>query len=88
MTVKRVLAVCAVCAILCMTLGIFSQVADAQDSSAAKSVDRDLAMRRGVSGSLASGDKQDEDKGKGPTKPQMAVGIGSFIVMIIVVKWL
>ncbi len=36
----------------------------------------------------ASGDQDDEAKGVPPTKTQMAIGIGSFIIMIIVVKWL
>ena len=36
----------------------------------------------------SDGPKKDATKGDGPTKLQMGLGVGSFIVMIIVVKWL
>ncbi len=68
MTVKRMLALCAVVVVLCLTLGMMPNTVYAQgDSDASK------------------GDDDDDLK---PSKAQMALGIGSFVVMIIVVKWL
>ena len=50
-------------------------------------LDKGMAEKRGIAGSLASGSK-DEDEETGPTKLQMALGVGSIFVMIAVVKWL
>ena len=87
MNTKRVWAVAALCALALLFGGMFSEVAYAQnDSKAARTVDKEVAQRRGVSGSLAKG--QIAEEGAGPNKTQMAVGIGSCVVMIIVVKWL
>jgi hypothetical protein len=60
--------------------------AHAQDSTAAMDVDKELSQRRGISGSLAPIKK--EGKSKGATPVQMAIGFGSIVVMIVVVKWL
>ena len=90
MTVKRMLALCAVLVILCLTIGMMPDGVYAQtDSDAAKAIDKDRATKKGVRNSLASGKKRDEDEDSlNPSKAQMAIGVGSFIVMIIVVKWL
>lgn len=85
MTRKKLLAVLTLCAMMLLMVGLTSEAAYAQDSAATKSVDKNVANRRGVSDSLA---KKKEDDGKGPNKTQMAVGIGSIFVMIIVMKWL
>ena len=70
MTVKRMLALCAVLVVLCLTIGMMPDEVYAQsDSNAAKADD-------------------DNKDSLTPSKAQMAVGVGSFIVMIIVVKWL
>ncbi len=87
MNVKKLVATAALCALLLLFIGIAAPAAHAQnDSDAAKTVDKQIAQRKGVSGSLASGKIAEE--GSGPTKSQMAIGIGSCVVMIIVVKWL
>ncbi len=83
------LALCATLVVLCLTMGMMPEMVYAQgDSDATKAIDRDSATKKGVRNSLASGKKDDDDDGLNPTKAQMALGIGSFIVMIIVVKWL
>ena len=89
MTVKRMLALCAALVILCLTIGMMPDEVYAQnDSDSAKAIDKDRATKKGVRNSLASGKKGDDEDNLNPSKAQMAVGIGSFIVMIIVVKWL
>lgn len=59
--------------------------AQAEDGKADKTHDKKQATKKGVSGALADGR---DAEGEGPSKLQMGIGIGSFIVMIIVVKWL
>jgi hypothetical protein len=87
MNVKKLLAAIALCAIVALFGGVLVESAHAQnDSQAAKTVDKDVATRRGVNDSLAKGKIAEE--GAGPNKTQMAIGIGSVVVMIIVVKWL
>ena len=87
MNPKRLLALFALCALVVLLGGLTSEPAYAQgDSKAARNIDKEVAQRRGVSGSLAKGKIAEE--GAGPNKTQMAVGIGSCVVMIIVVKWL
>ena len=90
MTVKRMLALCAVLVVLCLTIGMMPDEVYAQtDSDSAKAIDKSSASKKGVRNALAGGKKEDDDKDNlSPSKAQMAVGIGSFIVMIIVVKWL
>jgi len=81
---KRWLAGALVCAMLC---AMFLLVVDqAYAARGVGDLDRELGQRRGVSGALASTKKEDE--GKGPTKFQMFLGLGSIFVMIAVVKWL
>lgn len=87
MTAKRMLALCAAIVVLCLAMGMMPEEAYAQgDSDSAKAIDKDRASKKGVRNSLASG--KDDDDSLNPSKAQMAVGVGSFIVMIIVVKWL
>lgn len=87
MNPKKLLALAALCALVVLFGGLMSEPVYAQgDSGAARKVDKEVAQRRGVSGSLAKGKIAEE--GSGPNKTQMAVGIGSCVVMIIVVKWL
>ena len=77
MTAKRMIILCAAVVVICLGVGLLPDDAYAQGS----------ASRRGVSDSLAGGNPN-EGKGTPPTKTQIALGVGSFIVMIIVVKWL
>lgn len=76
MTVKRIVVLCAALAALCFALGSLP------DDVHAAGTGEDLVTRRG----LATGNPN-EGKGTPPTKTQMAIGFGSFVVMIIVVKW-
>jgi hypothetical protein len=79
MAINRLLIIAALSvAILCI-VGIAATPAQAQGLD-------DLQERRGVSGSLAQPDPSKQ--GKGPSKLQVAVGVGSIFVMIAVVKWL
>ena len=86
MTTKRLAAICAICVIIALSLTLFAAIADAQDSSGAKTSDKKVAQRSGVSGALATGD--DDDDADGPSKLQMGVGVGSIFVMIGVMKYL
>lgn len=85
MTQKRFLALLTLCAVIAVFTGLTMETAQAQDSKATRTVDKNVANRRGVSDSLA---KKKEGEGGGATKTQMAIGIGSIFVMIIVMKWL
>ncbi len=87
MILKRLAAICAICVIIALSLTLFAAIAEAQDSKAAKSSDKTVAQKRGVSQSLASTDDDDDD-GIGPNKLQMGVGIGSCFVMYGVMKYL
>ena len=83
---KIVIAVAVMCAVLCLSLALFTEDAQAQDSNESKNSDKKIAQRRGISGSLAAPD--DDDDGEGVTKTQMWLGLGSCAVMWIVVKYL
>lgn len=90
MSVQKVLAILGLCAMLILCIGIFADIAQAQakdTKNAAKKVDKDLASRKGVKGSLAKG-KKGEDVPDTATPVEMAIGVGSIFVMIAVVKWL
>lgn len=82
MTVAKVLAIAALCLVICLIMGVAVTPAAAQGDG-----DKNLAQRKGVAGSLQTSAKPEGDK-KGPSKLQMAVGVGSIFVMIAVVKWL
>ena len=75
---------------MCLTLGMVPGTVHAQtDTDASKAIDKDLATKKGVRNSLAGGKKDDDEEDeRKPSKAQMALGLGSFVVMIIVVKWL
>ncbi len=91
MSVQKVLAILGLCAMLILCIGVFADIAQAQakdTKNAAKKVDKDLASRKGVSGSLAKGKKGEEDKPTKATPVQMGIGVGSIFVMIAVLKWL
>jgi len=83
---KRILALLALCVLMTLVLGISSDTALAQDNAKSKNVDKSVATRKGVKGSLADGKKDEE--AEGPSKTQMAIGVGSIFVMIAVMKWL
>lgn len=91
MSLQKALAILGLCAMLILCIGLFADVAHAQAAketkNAAKKVDKSLASKKGVSGALANGKKEDE-KPEAATPVQMAIGIGSIFVMIAVVKWL
>lgn len=87
MVVKSLLVLALICIALCICLAGFTEVAHAQDSDGAKSSDKKVSQKRGVSGSLA-GPEEDEGEAKGPNSAQVVVGIGSCVVAFIVFKWL
>ena len=88
MDAKRIFALCALLLIFCLAMGTFVELADAQQTGKkTQGLDKKLATKRGISDSLASG-KDDEDTGDGPSRLQIGVGLGSFVVAYIVVKWL
>lgn len=88
MNTRRLLALLGICAILCLSVALFTGEASAQDSSSTKKMDQGKAQKRGVSGALETrGDDDEEDDGR-PSKLQMGVGIGSFFVMFAVMKYL
>lgn len=86
MTLTKLLVAVAACLVLCLVMGVAIPPAFAQDDDF--SGDKNLASRQGIKGSLQTNAKKDEGDSKGPTKLQMAVGVGSIFVMIAVVKWL
>ena len=88
MTIRKVFAVLGILAVLCLSIGIFVDGAQAQgDSKDTKRVDKGIANKKGVADSLKTVKKGDEVP-KRATPTQMAIGIGSCVVAIIVVKWL
>ena len=77
----------AACLVLLAMVGVMILLV-AEQAQAAKStsgMDKELAGKRGVSDSLASPEKKDDDKS--PSKLQMFLGVASIFVMIAVVKW-
>lgn len=80
-----VLIALAIALSLVLTLALPEEAHAQKDGKADKTHDKKQAGKRSVGDSLAEGR---EAEGEGPTKLQMGLGIGSFIVMIIVVKWL
>lgn len=87
MVVKSLLAIALICVALCICMAGFTDIAHAQDSSDAKSSDKKVSQKRGVSGSLA-GPKEDDGEPAGPNSVQVALGVGSCVVAFIVFKWL
>ena len=87
MTITKLLVIVAVCLVLCLVIGVAVTPAEAA-KPAKKDGDKNLASRQGVGGALQTNATEDEGDSKGPSKLQMAVGVGSIFVMIAVVKWL
>ena len=88
-TSKRILAVCAICAIVCLSLIIFTTDAAAQpDSQNSKNLDKSQASKRGVSGALTTSGSNKDDNSGSPSKLQMGVGFGSIFVMLAVMRYL
>lgn len=86
MTAKRIIVLCAALVVFCFGLGSLPDDVYAQgDSASSTSNDDGLPTVQGLARRNLN---EEEDKGTPPTKVQMALGIGSFIIMIIVVKWL
>ncbi len=83
MTAKRIIVLCAALVVVCIGLGSLPDDVYAQRDSAYAEDGGGLTQRKG----LATGNPN-EGKGVPPTKVQMGLGIGSVIIMIIVVKWL
>ena len=75
MNAKRIFSALALCLIAIFAVGFFAEAVHAQD----------YMDRKGIEGLFAGGKDME---GKGPTNVQKAIGIGSCIVMIAVVKWL
>lgn len=93
MSSKMILAVVAVMVALAMVFA-FADTAAAQaddqvtgDTDGLKGKDRDLSQKRTVDDSLANR-KLGGEESEGPTKFQMGLGLGSCVVMVIVLKWL
>ena len=97
MYLRKLLAVFGLCVIACLMIGAITPDAYAQnnqnnigDSDASRSVDKDRATKTGVGGALADGseDALIGGEGDGPSRLQMGLGLGSCVVMVMVVKWL
>lgn len=89
MHAKRVLALCALVGIFGLATGTFVELVDAQkDTKQVQGLDKGLATKKGISDSLTTKTKSEEEESTRPTRLQMGVGVGSFVVAYIVVKWL
>ena len=85
MTTKSKLIVFATVVVCFICIGMIGNEAYAQGTS---SLEKDIASRKGVSGSLASGGKENKDASRNPSRLQMGVGIGSCVVAFVVLKYL
>ncbi|HOZ47800.1 MAG TPA: hypothetical protein PLO37_05700 [Candidatus Hydrogenedentes bacterium] len=83
---KRFLAAWILLALMCALVMLWSENAHAAFGPSTSGLDKELSERSGVEGSLSSGKKLDDAKKAKPY--QMAIGAGSILVMIAVVKWL
>lgn len=83
MTMKTVLAACALCMLLCFALAVLSSTVHAAPPEKGLSGDKELATRKG----LDSLKTKEFDEKRLPGKLQVGIAIGSFIAMIAVVKW-
>ena len=88
MTLQRMGALMALLLIAILGVGVFSEMAYAQDSTEAKGNDKSTGSKQGFNESLSSAEDSELANADGATKTQMAIGAGSFVVMIIVLKWL
>jgi len=81
MNYRKLFRIAALAVFLCFVLAMLVEHAEATKG------DQSLAAKKGVGGALET-TKKKEDDGKGPTKAQMAIGLGSVVVAFIVIKWL
>jgi hypothetical protein len=82
MSTAKIISIGALCLLLCFLFLYAERPVKAQEVE----MDQELAQRRGISGSLAGGEEE-EDDGKGVTKVQAMIGIGSILIMFAVVKF-
>ncbi len=80
MDTKSLLAVVALCLVLCFAIAVFTQ-----DASAQAAADKELATKKGVSGSLGSKEFEED---KLPGALEIGLAVGSIIAMIAVIKYL
>lgn len=80
---KKLLCAMALCLALCVALAMWTELAFAQRGELG--MDKELATKKGVGGSLAS---KEFDKNKMPGRWKISFGIGSIILAIAVVKYL
>ena len=83
MTMKTILALCALCVVVCFGLAVFTSTVHAAAKDSGLSGDKDLATRKG----LDSLKTKEFDKKRLPGKLQVGIAVGSFIAMIAVVKY-
>jgi len=83
MLVKRSYAMLVFAMLLALSFGMFSTDAAAQPDGQAGN---ELMEKKGMSGLFAG--KLGNDDPRAPTKTQKYIGIGSLVVMVIVVKYL
>ncbi|MFO7973000.1 MAG: hypothetical protein R6V12_00030 [Candidatus Hydrogenedentota bacterium] len=79
---RQGLQIIVMCLVLFLILAYFSETAYAAAAGGAN----DLSEKKGIEGLLSK--KSSGDDPRAPNKTQKFVGIGSFFVMIIVVKYL
>ena len=84
MKMRKLAGAALVCFLLCLVFAVFAETADAQES-VAKGADKSIATKQGVGGSLGT---KEIDAEKLPGKIEIGIAVGSFMVMIAVVKWL
>lgn len=80
MDTKRALCALLLCLMLTTLFGWFGQTCDAGE------MDPERMQRTGIEGVFQGGAAWDSEKAA--NKWQTALGLGAFVVMIIVVKWL
>jgi len=75
-----------VVAVVFVVCGLLVSLAEAQAKpKGAVGSDKEIATRKGISGSLGS---KEWDKNKLPGKMEIGLAVGSVVVMIAVLKWL
>ena len=79
MNARRMLSLVVLALFLVALMGLMSDVAYAQSSN------QDLMKKKGIAGLFAGKNKKDE---RAPTNAQKYLGLGSLLVMVIVVKYL
>lgn len=83
---KKVVTIVVMCLLIVLILTLVTTPAYAQKGDKdSLGADKDLASRKGISGSLAT---KQFDKDKLPGKWKIGFAIGSVITAIAVVKWL